>query len=48
MQVLGRGELAFDERVAVERDYVESISLSQDLRILALTVGAVISGRGAS
>jgi exopolysaccharide biosynthesis polyprenyl glycosylphosphotransferase len=48
MQVLGRAELAFDERVAVERDYVESISLSQDLRILALTVGAVISGRGAS
>jgi exopolysaccharide biosynthesis polyprenyl glycosylphosphotransferase len=48
MQVLGRAELAFDERVAVERDYVESVSLSQDLRILALTVGAVISGRGAS
>jgi exopolysaccharide biosynthesis polyprenyl glycosylphosphotransferase len=48
MQVLGRGDLSFTERVAVERDYVESISLSQDLRILALTVGAVISGRGAS
>ncbi len=47
MQVYGRGELTFEERLAVERDYVENLSVARDLRILALTVGAVVSGRGA-
>ena len=40
MQVYGRGELTFEERLAVEREYVENLSLARDLRILALTVGA--------
>ena len=39
MQVYGRGELTFDERLAVEREYIENLSLTRDLRILALTVG---------
>jgi lipopolysaccharide/colanic/teichoic acid biosynthesis glycosyltransferase len=47
MQVYGRGELTFDERLAVEREYVENLTLGRDLRILALTMVAVISGRGA-
>ena len=47
MQVYGRGELTFDERLAVEREYIENLSLARDLRILALTLGTVISGRGA-
>jgi lipopolysaccharide/colanic/teichoic acid biosynthesis glycosyltransferase len=47
MQVYGRGRLRFDERLAVEREYVENLSISRDLRILALTVAAVASGRGA-
>ena len=47
MQVYGRGELTFEERLAVEREYIENLSLSRDLRILALTIGTVISGRGA-
>jgi exopolysaccharide biosynthesis polyprenyl glycosylphosphotransferase len=47
MQVYGRGELTFEERLAVEREYVENISLGRDLRILALTVASVVSGRGA-
>jgi exopolysaccharide biosynthesis polyprenyl glycosylphosphotransferase len=47
MQVCGRGQLSFEERLAVERDYVENISIGRDLRILALTIGPVISGRGA-
>ena len=34
MQVYGRGELTFDERLAVEREYVENLSLARDLRIL--------------
>jgi lipopolysaccharide/colanic/teichoic acid biosynthesis glycosyltransferase len=47
MQVFGRGQLRFEERLAVEREYIENLSLGRDLRILALTVAAVISGRGA-
>jgi exopolysaccharide biosynthesis polyprenyl glycosylphosphotransferase len=47
MQVYGRGQLTFDERLAVERDYIENLSLGRDLRILALTLTAVVGGRGA-
>jgi lipopolysaccharide/colanic/teichoic acid biosynthesis glycosyltransferase len=47
MQVYGRGELTFAERLAVERDYVENISVGRDLRILGMTLAAVIRGRGA-
>jgi exopolysaccharide biosynthesis polyprenyl glycosylphosphotransferase len=48
MQVYGRGELSLDERIAVERDYIENMSLGRDLRILAMTVAPVLTGRGAS
>jgi len=47
MQVFGRGQLTFEERLALERDYVENLSLARDLRILALTLPAVIAGDGA-
>jgi lipopolysaccharide/colanic/teichoic acid biosynthesis glycosyltransferase len=47
MQISGRGDLAFAERLAVERDYVENLSVTRDLRILIMTVGVVVSGRGA-
>jgi lipopolysaccharide/colanic/teichoic acid biosynthesis glycosyltransferase len=47
MQVYGRGELTFTERLAVELDYVENLSLAQDLKILATTLPAVVRGRGA-
>ncbi len=47
MQVHGRGELTFAERLAVERDYIEDISIVRDLRIMAMTVPAVLSGKGA-
>jgi lipopolysaccharide/colanic/teichoic acid biosynthesis glycosyltransferase len=47
MQVFGRGELTFEERLAVERQYIDHLSLSQDLRLLAMTIGPVVSGRGA-
>jgi exopolysaccharide biosynthesis polyprenyl glycosylphosphotransferase len=47
MQVLGRGELTFEERLAVEREYVENQSFTRDLKILVLTCGAVLFGRGA-
>jgi exopolysaccharide biosynthesis polyprenyl glycosylphosphotransferase len=47
MQVFGRGDLTFDERLAIEREYIENVSLGRDLRILLLTVPTVLSGRGA-
>jgi len=47
MQVYGRGALRFDERLAVEREYIENLSLRRDLRILLLTLAAVFRGHGA-
>jgi lipopolysaccharide/colanic/teichoic acid biosynthesis glycosyltransferase len=47
MQVHGRGELTFEERLAVERDYIENMTIGRDLRILAMTIAAVVGGRGA-
>ena len=47
MQVFGRGELTFDERLAVEREYIENFSLSRDLRLIAHTLPAVFRGDGA-
>jgi lipopolysaccharide/colanic/teichoic acid biosynthesis glycosyltransferase len=47
MQVYGRGELSLEERVAVERDYIENLSIGRDLRILMMTVAPVVTGRGA-
>jgi lipopolysaccharide/colanic/teichoic acid biosynthesis glycosyltransferase len=47
MQVNGRGELTFEERLAVELDYVENLSIGRDLRILVLTPVSVIRGTGA-
>jgi lipopolysaccharide/colanic/teichoic acid biosynthesis glycosyltransferase len=47
MQVFGRAELAFDERLAVELDYVEKISLARDLWILLQTLPAALRGTGA-
>jgi lipopolysaccharide/colanic/teichoic acid biosynthesis glycosyltransferase len=47
MQVHGRGELTFEERLAVELDYVENLAIGRDLRILALTPVCVIRGTGA-
>ncbi|MEN3343225.1 MAG: hypothetical protein V7644_2629 [Actinomycetota bacterium] len=47
MQVFGRGELSLEERIAVEQDYIENLTLARDLRILAMTIAPVVSGRGA-
>ena len=47
MQVFGRGRLNFEERVSLERHYIENLSLSRDLRLLALTIPWVLHGRGA-
>jgi exopolysaccharide biosynthesis polyprenyl glycosylphosphotransferase len=47
MQVFGRGELTFAERLAVEREYIENLSLARDARILLMTLPAVLGRRGA-
>jgi exopolysaccharide production protein ExoY len=47
MQIHGRGELDFQERMAVEREYVENYSLRKDVRILLRTVSTIFRGRGA-
>jgi exopolysaccharide biosynthesis polyprenyl glycosylphosphotransferase len=47
MQVSGRADLDLDERVRLELEYIDDYSLWRDLTLLARTVTAVISGRGA-
>jgi exopolysaccharide biosynthesis polyprenyl glycosylphosphotransferase len=47
MQVFGRGDLSFHERLAVELDYIENLSLARDLRIIAETVPVALRGSGA-
>jgi len=47
MQVSGRGALTFDERLAVEREYIENLTVARDLRIIAMTLTPVLTGRGA-
>lgn len=47
MQVYGRGDLTFEERLAMERDYLDNISLAGDLAILLRTPRALIRGSGA-
>jgi exopolysaccharide biosynthesis polyprenyl glycosylphosphotransferase len=46
-QVFGRSDLTFDEVLAVEREYVENLSLVRDLRIVLMTLPAVFGRRGA-
>jgi lipopolysaccharide/colanic/teichoic acid biosynthesis glycosyltransferase len=47
MQIHGRGDLEFSERLAVELDYIGNLSLPRDGRILLLTVFAIVRGNGA-
>ncbi len=47
MQVFGRGELTFAERIEMELEYIENQSLGRDLRILIHTLPAVFRGTGA-
>jgi exopolysaccharide biosynthesis polyprenyl glycosylphosphotransferase len=47
MQVYGRGDLDFSERLEVEFDYVENVSLARDVSILFQTIPVVLRGNGA-
>jgi lipopolysaccharide/colanic/teichoic acid biosynthesis glycosyltransferase len=46
-QVSGRGNLPFSKQVQLDLDYIENRSLVLDLKLLVLTIPAVITGRGA-
>jgi lipopolysaccharide/colanic/teichoic acid biosynthesis glycosyltransferase len=46
-QVSGRGDLPFSEQVRLDLDYIQSRSLLLDLKLLLLTIPAVVTGRGA-
>jgi len=46
-QISGRSTVSFDEWMALDRDYVHNMSFWLDLTILARTVRAVLSMRGA-
>jgi len=47
MQVGGRADLDLDQRIRLELEYIDHYSLWRDLGLLARTVAAVVSGRGA-
>lgn len=46
-QVTGRSEINFDKRIMIDADYVKSISLWKDVKIMLLTPLVMVSGRGA-
>ncbi len=46
-QVTGRGQVTFEEMIALDLDYVRKQSLWFDLKILLMTIPAVLLGKGA-
>lgn len=46
-QIRGRSDLSFEEWMRLDLEYVDRLSLLLDLKILVLTVPAVLSARGA-
>lgn len=46
-QVLGRSATSFEEMVRLDVDYIRRQSLSLDIKIIIMTVTAVLNGRGA-
>ena len=46
-QVNGRGAVPFDEMIRMDREYVRNQTVWLDLKILAATIPAILSGRGA-
>lgn len=47
-QISGRSNVSFDRWIALDLHYIDNWSLQMDLRILALTIPAVLKGTGAA
>jgi len=47
MQINGRGELDFDERLSLELEYLNKISLKKDILIILRSLRVIFSGKGA-
>jgi lipopolysaccharide/colanic/teichoic acid biosynthesis glycosyltransferase len=45
--VSGRSDLSFEQQVALDIEYIDTSNLKVDATILARTIPAVFSGRGA-
>jgi lipopolysaccharide/colanic/teichoic acid biosynthesis glycosyltransferase len=45
-QVQGRNSLTYDDRVLLDQQYAQGLTLRRDLRILAMTVSTVLAGTG--
>ena len=43
----GRNAMTFDERVALDLEYIAHLSLANDLKLLGLTILVVVKGKGA-
>jgi lipopolysaccharide/colanic/teichoic acid biosynthesis glycosyltransferase len=46
-QIKGRGRVTFEQQIAMDIEYIHGQSLWQDIKILVLTLPAVIASRGA-
>ncbi|HEX2712054.1 MAG TPA: sugar transferase, partial [Candidatus Acidoferrales bacterium] len=46
-QVTGRCRVSFEEMIGMDIEYIRKASLWLDLKILLLTIPAVLSGKGA-
>jgi lipopolysaccharide/colanic/teichoic acid biosynthesis glycosyltransferase len=46
-QVMGRSEIPFERQVELDVEYIETQSVWLDIRILLLTIPAVVRGQGA-
>ena len=47
-QASGRNEIGFEEWMRLDLEYIDSWSLSQDIRIILKTIPQVLLGRGSS
>jgi lipopolysaccharide/colanic/teichoic acid biosynthesis glycosyltransferase len=47
-QVAGRNALSWDERIALDAEYLRDWSLRRDIAVIVKTVGVVLSGKGAA
>ena len=47
-QVSGRSEISFEQWMYLDMQYIDHWSLAKDLKLILMTLPAVVSGRGAS